>query len=127
MVNKTFINNNTTEKFIFLIIQDVNLNYMINIKQISFFFIILFLLSCQTINQKTDEIAQKENKKLSKFIGQPETELKIVMGKPNSEIKDEKGNKILVYKNKKFGISCERKFEINESSMVIGFTSKGCF
>tara|TARA_B100000579_G_scaffold404343_1_gene389091 strand:+ start:1262 stop:1564 length:303 start_codon:yes stop_codon:yes gene_type:complete len=90
-------------------------------------FLLILLFGCETITTKSNEILKKENEKLSKFIGQPETELKIVMGKPNSEIKDEKGNKILVYKNKKFGISCERKFEINESSMVIGFTSKGCF
>ena len=29
--------------------------------------------------------------------------------------------------NKKYGLSCERKFEINELKMVVGFTSKGCF
>ena len=96
---------------------------MKNLFLIKLFFLLLFFSGCQTIENKS----KKENEELSKFIGQPETELKIVMGKPNSEIKDEKGNKILVYKNKKFGISCERKFEINESSMVIGFTSKGCF
>ena len=49
------------------------------------------------------------------------------MGNPENEIKDEKGARILLYKNKKFGILCERKFEINDSGMVVGFTSKGCF
>jgi len=127
LVNKTFINNNTTEKFIFLIIQDVNLNYMINIKQISFFFIILFLLSCQTINQKTDEIAQKENKKLSKFIGKSIEELKIHLGEPDLIAKNEINNVLLTYKSKKYGISCERIFEINNKNNVISFSSKGCF
>ena len=89
---------------------------------------VLFLISgCQTIKTKSDTIIKNENKKLSKFIGQPESELKIVMGNPENEIKNEKGDRILVYKNKKFGISCERKFEINEGGMVVGFTSKGCF
>ena len=88
----------------------------------------LFLCSsCKTIDQKTEEIVKKENEKLSKFIGQPETELKIVMGKPDSETKDSKGSKILIYKTKKYSIACERKFEINEVNMVVGFTSKGCF
>ena len=41
--------------------------------------------------------------------------------------KDQKGSLILVYKNKKYGISCEREFEINELDMVVGFSSKGCF
>ena len=88
----------------------------------------LFLLSsCKTIDRKTQEIVKKENQKLSKFIGQPETELKIVMGNPDSETKDYKGSRILVYKTKKYNILCERKFEINKGNMVVGFTSKGCW
>tara|TARA_B100001175_G_scaffold20792_1_gene15525 strand:+ start:456 stop:758 length:303 start_codon:yes stop_codon:yes gene_type:complete len=91
-------------------------------------FLILFLVSsCQTINEKSESISKKENEKLSKFIGQPISELKVVMGAPDQESKDEKGSKILIYKNKKYGISCERKFEINEVDMVVGFSSKGCF
>tara|TARA_B100000965_G_C18984270_1_gene495346 strand:+ start:164 stop:466 length:303 start_codon:yes stop_codon:yes gene_type:complete len=100
---------------------------MINIKQISFFFIILFLLSCQTINQKTDEIAQKENKKLSKFIGKSIEELKIHLGEPDLIAKNEINNVLLTYKSKKYGISCERIFEINNKNNVISFSSKGCF
>ena len=90
--------------------------------------VLLFTLSkCQTIKQKTDEIVKKENKKLSQFIGQPVSELKIVMGKPTSLSKSETGSKLLIYKTKKYGIPCERKFEINNNDMVIGFQSKGCF
>jgi len=100
---------------------------MINIKQISFFFIILFLLSCQTINQKTDEITQKENKKLSKFIGKSIEELKIHLGEPDLIAKNEINNVLLTYKSKKYGISCERIFEINNKNNVISFSSKGCF
>ena len=88
---------------------------------------LILLSSCKTIDRKTQEIVKKENQKLSKFIGQPETELKIVMGNPDSETKDYKGSKILIYKSKKYNILCERKFEINEGNMVVGFTSKGCF
>jgi len=88
---------------------------------------LLLLSSCKIIDRKTEEIVKKENQKLSKFIGQPETELKIVMGNPDSETKDYKGSRILVYKTKKYNILCERKFEINEGNMVVGFTSKGCF
>jgi len=88
---------------------------------------LILLSSCKTIDRKTQEIVKKENQKLSKFIGQPETELKIVMGNPDSETKDYKGSRILVYKTKKYNILCERKFEINEGNTVVGFTSKGCF
>ena len=88
----------------------------------------VFLLSgCETIKKKTDEIAKKENKKLSQFIGQPVSELKIVMGNPDSETKSETGSKLLIYNTKKYGIKCERKFEIDNNEMIIGFISKGCF
>ena len=49
------------------------------------------------------------------------------MGNPDSETKDEKGNRLLIYKTKKYSISCIRKFEINEGNKIVGFTSKGCF
>ena len=94
---------------------------------IKFILLIFFISGCQTINEKSEEIVKKENEKLSKFIGHPASELKIVMGNPDEETKDEKGSKILIYKTKKYSIDCERKFEINEVSMVVGFASKGCF
>ena len=90
-------------------------------------FLIFFVSGCETIKNKSDEIVKKENEKLSKFIGQPESELKIVMGNPDEEEKNTKGSRILIYKTKKYSITCERKFEINEVDMVVGFTSKGCF
>ena len=98
-------------------------------KLIIFLFGIVFLVSlsnCQTIKQKTDEIVKKENKKLSQFIGQPISELKIVMGKPTSVSKSETGSKLLIYNTKKYGIPCERKFEINATGTIVGFTSSGC-
>tara|TARA_Y100000590_G_C15127749_1_gene791209 strand:+ start:142 stop:444 length:303 start_codon:yes stop_codon:yes gene_type:complete len=99
-------------------------------KNLYFVTLILFLVfvsSCETVQKKSDEAVKKENEKLSKFIGQPESELKIVMGIPDEETIDSKGSKILVYKTKKYSISCQRRFEINEVDMVVGFTSKGCF
>ena len=85
------------------------------------------LTNCQTVKNKTDEIVKKENEKLSQFIGQPVSELKIVMGLPYKEEKSDTGTKVFVYKTKKYGILCERKFEISNNDMVIGFVSKGCF
>ena len=49
------------------------------------------------------------------------------MGMPDNEEKSNTGSKVLVYKTKKYGIPCERKFEISSEGMVIGFVSKGCF
>ena len=94
------------------------------------FFIVVFLFvisACQTIENKSQAAIKKENEKLSKFLQQPETELKIVMGTPDSIVKDDKGTTFLIYKKKKYSITCERKFEIDQNKMVVGFTSKGCF
>ena len=88
----------------------------------------LFLLSgCQTIESKSQQAIKEENEKLSKFLQQPESELKIVMGEPNNIVYDDKGSKFFVYTEKKYNITCERKFEIDQNKMIVGFTSKGCF
>ncbi len=88
----------------------------------------LFVISgCQTIEKKSQSAINKENEKLSKFLQQSESELKIVMGEPNSIVKDDKGSTFLVYTKKKYNITCERKFEIDHNKIVVGFTSKGCF
>ena len=87
-----------------------------------------FILSgCQAIENKSQNAVKKENEKLSKFLQQPESELKIVMGEPDNIIKDDKGSTLFVYTKKKYNITCERKFEIDQNKMVVGFTSKGCF
>ena len=90
-------------------------------------FLLIFLFGCETVQKKSDEIVKKENEKLSKFIGQPESELKASLGNPDEQGVDSKGSRLLIYKTKKYSITCERKFEINENNMVVGFTSKGCF
>ena len=95
------------------------------------FFISLFFLSlfsgCQTIKDKTDKIVEKENAKLSQFIGKSSNNLQIELGKPDEDFKNNKGNLELVYNTKKYGILCERRFEIDSNSIVIGFVSNGCF
>tara|TARA_B100001057_G_scaffold172154_1_gene172920 strand:- start:1158 stop:1463 length:306 start_codon:yes stop_codon:yes gene_type:complete len=91
------------------------------------FSLIILLTSCKTIKQKTDEIVEKENQKLSKFIGKSSNDLKASLGKPDEDFKNEKGNILLIYNTKKYGIPCERRFEIDSNSVVIGFVSNGCF
>ena len=62
----------------------------------------LFLITgCQTIENKSQSAIKKENEKLSKFLQQPESELKIVMGEPDNIIKSDKGTTFLVYIKKK--------------------------
>ena len=82
---------------------------------------------CQTIKDKTDAIIEKENEKLSKYIGKSSNELRLDLGEPDEDYKNEKDNLELVYKTKKYGIPCERRFELNTNSVVIGFVSNGCF
>ena len=94
------------------------------------FLLITFLFlfyGCQPIENKSQSAIKKENKKLSKFLQQPESELKIVMGEPDNIVYDDKGSKFFVYTSKKYNVTCERQFEINENRMIVGFTSKGCF
>ena len=93
-----------------------------------FFITFLFVTSgCQTIEDKAQTAIKKENERLSKFLQQPVSELKIVLGEPDEIIHDDKGSKFFVYNKKKYNIKCERKFEINQNKMIVGFTSKGCF
>ena len=100
-------------------------------KIIHAFFLAVFLFitisGCQTIENKSQDVIKKENEKLSKFLQQPESELIIVMGEPDNIIKDDKGTTFLIYIKKKYNITCERKFEIDQSKMVIGVSSRGCF
>ncbi len=99
--------------------------------KIKLFFItsvlILMISGCQTIKEKTDAIVEKENEKLSKYIGKPLSNLQMDLGKPDEDFKNEKGNLEVVYNTKKYGILCERRFEIDSNSVVVGFVSNGCF
>ena len=100
---------------------------MQNIILIKLIFLLIFLTSCQTIKEKTDAIVEKENEKLSKYIGKTSNDLQMDLGKPDEDFKNEKGNLEFVYNTKKYGISCERRFEIDTNTIVIGFISNGCF
>jgi len=87
----------------------------------------LLISSCQTVTTKIDEKTSIEEKELSKWLNQPESELKIVYGKPNKIEFTDKRTRYYVYVSEKFKIKCERKFEINANNMIKGFSSKNCF
>jgi len=89
--------------------------------------IIFLITGCKTIKQKTDAIVEKENQKLTKFIGKTSSDLQIDLGKPDEDFKNDKGNLIFIYNTSKYGIPCERRFEIDSQSIVVGFVSNGCF
>ena len=100
-------------------------------KKLNLFFLtfLLFLIvtGCQTIKNKTDSIVEKENEKLSKYISKPASVLQMDLGKPDEDFKNAKGNFEFIYNTKKYGIPCERRFEVNSENIVIGFVSNGCF
>ena len=100
-------------------------------QKLKFIFISLFFLplfaGCPTIRDKTDAIVEKENAKLSEYIGKTSSNLKMELGKPDEDFKNDKGNLELIYNTKKYGILCERRFEVDSNSIVIGFVSNGCF
>ena len=88
---------------------------------------LLMITGCQTIKDKTDAIVEKENEKLSKYISKPASVLQTELGKPDEDFKNAKGNFELIYNTKKYGIPCERRFEVDPNSVVVGFVSNGCF
>ena len=105
--------------------------YHYHMQKLKFILISLFFLTlvagCQTIKNKTDAIVEKENAKLSEYIGKTSSNLQMELGKPDEDFKNDKGNLELVYNTKKYGILCERRFEVDSNSIVIGFVSNGCF
>ena len=92
------------------------------------FLLIIFILAtgCQTIKNKSDEVVEKENEKFGMFVGKPVSELRMEIGAPSSDFISENGNEILVYNTKKYGIPCERKFEVNSNGTIVKFSSSGC-
>tara|TARA_B100001093_G_C26155106_1_gene729148 strand:+ start:55 stop:360 length:306 start_codon:yes stop_codon:yes gene_type:complete len=100
------------------------------IKNCKFFFVALLLTSlssCKTISTKVDETTQKEEQQLSEWIGKTELQLTSSFGKPDRIDFEKSGHRNYVYISKKLKIKCERKFEINRSNIVLGFSSKNCF
>ena len=98
-----------------------------NLKNLLIILSIFFIFSgCQTIKNKSDSIAEKENKKYGQLVGKKMNDLKIELGNPTEDFINESGNKVFVYKTKKYGIPCERKFTINTNGTIIGFSSSGC-
>ena len=96
-------------------------------KNFLIFFVFIFIFSgCQTIKEKSDAIAEKENREYGKLVGKEINDLKIELGNPTEDYMNESGNKVFIYKTKKYGIPCERKFEINQNNVIESFTSSGC-
>ena len=90
------------------------------------FSVLIILSGCQTIKKKSDEVAAKENERFGQFVGKQVNELRMELGAPTEDFINEICNEVLVYKTKKYGIPCDRKFEINTNGTIVGFSSSGC-
>ena len=98
-----------------------------NLKNLLVILLIFFIFSgCQTIKEKSDSIAEKENEIFGKLVGKEMNDLKIQLGNPTEDYVNESGNRVFVYKTKKYGIPCDRKFEVNSNGTVVKFSSSGC-
>ena len=84
---------------------------------------------CQTVQDKTNNIVEKEEKYLEKFIHKKIDKIIQEFGEPTQYLlpDPESGGGKLIYNTKKLGIKCVRTFEVDESERVVGFSSKGCF
>ena len=107
--------------------QFIDMLFIMKLRFVIILFSILLLSSgCQTIKKKSDEVAEKENERFGQFVGKQVNELRLELGAPMEDFVNELGNETLGYKTKKYGIPCERKFEINATGTIVGFTSSGC-
>ena len=91
--------------------------------------LIPLVYGCQTVQDKTNNLVEKEEKYLDKFIHKKIEKVIQEFGEPNQYLSpdpDSGGGK-LIYHTKKYGIKCVRTFEVDESERIVGFSSKGCF
>ena len=91
--------------------------------------LIPFFNGCQTVQDKTNNIVEEEEKYLKKFIHKKIDKVIQEFGEPTQYLppEPESGGGKLIYNTKKLGIKCVRTFEVDESESVVGFSSKGCF
>ena len=90
--------------------------------------LIFFLFnSCATVQTKVDQKTKEEQDRLSVYIGKNIEEALIDFGQPFSDALDEKGFRKVTFKQSKLGVKCVRTFTVDNSNMVTGFESSGCF
>ena len=96
---------------------------------VSTYLLLIFFLfnSCTTVQTKVDQKTKEEQDRLSAYIGKKIQETFIDLGQPFSDGLDEKGFRKVTFKHSKFGLKCIRTFTVDNSNMVTGFESSGCF
>ena len=91
--------------------------------------LIPLVYGCQAVQDKTNNLVEKEEKYLDKFIHKKIEKVIQEFGEPTQYLSPdpESGGGKLIYYTKKLGVKCVRTFEVDESETVVGFSSKGCF
>ena len=89
--------------------------------------LIISLGGCKTVSKKIEDTTENERQNLSKWLNKPEDDLKSFYGQPDKVEFLKNRNRNYVYVTEKYKIKCERKFELNPSSIVVGYSSKNCF
>ena len=89
--------------------------------------IVFLTTACQTIKNKTDEVAEKENKKYGLFVGGDVNKMKLELGAPTEDIINDTGNEVLIYKTKSTVCLVREDLKLNASGTIIAFSSSGCF
>ena len=91
--------------------------------------LIPLVYGCQKVQDKTNNLIEKEEKYLEKFIHKKIDKVIQEFGEPTEYFppEPESGGGKFIYNTKKLGIKCVRTFEVDESDKVVGFSSKGCF
>ena len=96
-------------------------------KKFYLMFLLIFLISsCKTIDRKIDTLSKEEEKNLDRFLDKPQIELIDEFGNPDGVIHND-DSKILIFTTKKYKITCERKFTIDNKGIISGFNSRNCF
>ena len=96
------------------------------VKIILSFFLIALLSNCETIDKKVTEKTDRENEKLSKYLGLTSEAVKKDFGEPNKIIL-ETPYKVYLFRKTNMLITCTREFFINPKTDVVEkFKSQNC-
>ena len=74
--------------------------------------LVILLSGCQAIENKADKIGKKEIKEISRFLQQPEAELKIEMGEPDKILNSNRATKFFIYEKKNMALLVKKSLKL---------------
>ena len=88
------------------------LHKVVNMKLFFNILLVFSLFGCQAIENKADKIGKKEIKEVSKFLQQPEAELKIEMGEPDKILNSNRATKFFIYEKKNMALLVKKSLKL---------------